>query len=159
VDAVPGGSDDFAHVGPDGIEAGTGKGAAVARAGDGNLAGFSLIVGAEDDFRGPVGIPQRPILRVGGLHHQFPRAPLHAAVAVLAKIVDGVGKTVPVKIPLPEGEIRTGLLDAVGAAQAAFTPVQYGALAGSGKAPGNSVYGDVILGRHNASAFTVVDQA
>ena len=64
MDAVPGGADNFRHIGPDGVKAGAFKRAAVTGAGYGNAAGFRLIPGGADDFFRPVGVTQKFVFRV-----------------------------------------------------------------------------------------------
>ena len=64
VDAVPGRPDDFRHIGPEGVEAFARKDAAIAGAGNRNLAGFRLVPGGADDLRGVVIIAQVAVLGV-----------------------------------------------------------------------------------------------
>jgi hypothetical protein len=66
VDAIPGGSNDLAHIQPDAFEALAGKLSAVTRAGNGDAPGLCHVPGLSDNFSGPI-----IVAALGGTHEHL----------------------------------------------------------------------------------------
>ncbi|MCX6630476.1 MAG: hypothetical protein NTW28_22910 [Candidatus Solibacter sp.] len=154
MNAVAGGTDDFRHVRPHGIEPKAGERSAIAGAGNRDLRGFGLEPRRLDDVRFPVAVSELLVFGIDG-HAQEPLgAVLHTGKAAHAVKEQRfhVVEIVDVFRFLFVAVIDARLFDAVVAPGAVFPPIHHTVFADARPPRRDRVSFDVIFVRHNSSS-------
>src|SRR5208283_1647735 len=129
--AIAGGADDFRHVGPDRVETGTMKPAAIPRPGNRDPAGIRLVPGSKDNVGRPVRVANAEEFRVHRNVQQPLGTALNAREAGLA-FVQRRARRLRIAVErrlVPVDVVETAKLDAVATAGAVLAPIDIGEFA------------------------------